>query len=183
MVEFPAMASFSVSIRLTALLCCWMVAGAVLAAGESLQQLDTALQQAKRDMLELEQRVRMQHGSPVAGSESVVVYLVADEELAFRLEQVVVELDGARVSEQRFGFPERAALRKGGAARLYSGPMLQGRHRLEVLFTGSGKDGARAAYRKRWRLEQAPGEHTVVEISLDNATFSRAPAIDMRVVD
>ncbi len=184
MIKFPAMVSVSRQICLAALLCCWAMAGVANAAGDTLQQLETSLQQARRGMLDLEEKVRAATGGGAqAGLESVAVYLTVDQDLSFRLEQAVVKLDGETVSETTFRSPQRKALRQGGAARVYSGTLLQGRHRLELIVAGAASDGGRAEYRRRWRLGQSPGRHSMVQLHLGNATFSQAPAIDMRVVD
>ncbi len=180
MIEFPVMDSLFRKTGLALLLCCGPVAAS---AAEPLQQLEADLQQAKRGMLELEERVRSLGGSGAAVLEGVTIYLTVEEELRFQPERALLRVDGERVSETIFRARQRDALRGGGAARLYSGELLQGRHRLELTIAGTSGNGGREEYRKQWRLSQQPGRSSVVWLHLDNATFSQAPTIDMRVVE
>ncbi|HFC53816.1 MAG TPA: hypothetical protein ENJ43_05230, partial [Gammaproteobacteria bacterium] len=115
MIEFPVMDSLFRKTGLALLLCCGLV---VANAAEPLQQLEADLQQAKRGMLELEERVRSAGGSGAAALEGVTIYLTIEEDLSFRPERAVVKLDGEGVSETIFRAPQRDALRRGGAARL-----------------------------------------------------------------
>ncbi len=152
-------------------------------ADERPRELDTALQQVKRDMLLLDGRIRQLTGEGRQGLESISVYLTAEPDLAFRPEKVTLKLDGKIVAEFPLYDNQRLALKKGGAAPIYRGMLLQGSHRLEALFRGKGEDGAPIEYREQWDLEQSPGSHGEVVLHLDNARFRRMPAVDMRVVD
>ncbi len=167
------------------LFCLWAGGGAIAhAVAETPQELDRALQQVKRDMLELDEKIRQLSGNGnQSGLETVSVYVSVDEDISFRLEKVRVKLNGKTVSELSFYHAQQQALRQGGAAPVHKGTLMQGKHRLEVTFIGIGKDGKRAEYQERWHLDQQPGRHSMVELHLGNSTFRQAPAIDMRVVD
>ena len=166
------------------LLCLWVVSDAVHAATEAPRELDTALQQVKRDMLGLDEKIRQLTGDgSQPGLETVSVYVSVDADISFQLEKVRLKLDGKTVSEPAFYRTQQQALKRGGAANIHTGILMQGRHRLEAIFIGTGNNGKRAEYREQWNLTQLPGRRSMVELHLRNATFSQAPAIDMRVVD
>ncbi len=156
----------------------------VCAATEAPQELDAALQQVKRDMLGLEEKIRqMESSGSQSRLETLSVYVSVDEDISFRLEKVRLKLDGKTVSESVFYATQQQALKQGGASPVYQGTLMQGKHRLEATFIGTGKNGKRAEYHEQWRLTQPPGRHGMVELHLGNSTFRQAPAIDMRVVD
>ncbi len=165
-------------------LCSCAVGGVVYAATEAPRELDLVLQQVKREMLGLDEKIRQLSGSgSQSGLETVSVYVSIDEGVSFRLEKMILKLDGKTVSELSFYSTQRQALKQGGAAPVHNGTLMQGKHRLEAIFVGTGKDGKRAEYREQWSLDQEPGRHSMVELHLGNSTFRQAPAIDMRVVD
>ncbi len=172
-------------IGLFTLVFCYCIAGGIVSAADRTpQELDAALQQVKRDMLGLDEKIRLlTGGGNQAGLETVSVYVSVDEELSFRLEKIRLKLDGKTVSEPAFHRTQWQALKQGGAANIHSGILMQGKHRLEAVFIGTGKDGKRAEYREQWSLTQSPGRHSMVELRLGNATFSQAPSINMQVVD
>jgi len=168
----------------TGFLCLCAVSGVVHAGSEAPRELDTALQQVKRDMLELDEKIRQLTGEgSQPGLETVSVYVSVEPDTSFQLEKIKLKLDGKTVSEPAFYRTQRQALKRGGAASIHTGTLMQGKHRLEAIFIGTGKNGKRAEYREQWSLTQSPGRHSMVELHLGNATFSQAPAIDLRVVD
>ena len=160
-----------------------VASGAAISAEDRPKELDAALQQVKRDMLSLNDKLQQLFAKDEQQLESISVYLSAEPDLLFRLEKVILSLDDDKVSELRFRDSHRRALKMGGVAKVYQGTLFQGSHRLEVEFLGKGEDGKLVEYRERWSLEQSPGRDGRVELHLDNARFRRTPAVDMRVVD
>ncbi len=170
--------------RAVMMLCCWVAWGTVSAGDDALQEMDTALEQAKRDMLDLDEKIRrLAHSEKHQALETLSVYVSIDSDLAFRLEKVQLKLNGKTVTEPAFYRPHWQALKQGGAACVYRGGLAQGKYRLEAIFSGREKGGRRAEYREQWNLTLRPGRNSLIELHLGNAIFSQAPAIDMRVVD
>ena len=154
----------------------------VNAANSTQLELDTALQQVKREMIELDEKIhRIDRNQPRL--ETVSVYISVDKDILFQLEKIRLKLDGKTVSETVFYNTQQQALKLGGAAPVYKGTLMQGKHRFEATFIGTGKNGKRVEHRKQWSLAQPPGQHSMVELHLGNSTFSQTPSIDMRVVD
>lgn len=165
---------------------CWccFVWSTASAADNTLRGLDAELQQVKREMLGLDEKVRLlTGGESQSAPEKISVYVSVDKDLSFQLDKVQLKLDGNTVSEYSFYHNQRNAMRLGGAANIHSETLLQGKHQLEAIFIGTGEDGKHNEYRQQWSLTQSPGLHTLIELHLGNSTFRQAPAIDMQVVD
>jgi hypothetical protein len=113
---------------------------------KQLRSLDGQVQEIKSDVLaiaselsNLEERLLYPSGTQIA----IFVSVPADD--AFRLDAVMIHIDGEPATHHIYSFKELEALQTGGVQRLYSGNVPTGGHELSVTMSGKLKGGSEFA--------------------------------------
>ena len=80
---------------------------------------------------------------------------------------VSLEIDNNKVTDHMYTQRETSALRSGGIQRLHTGNMLMGKHRLQVSFKQTQKDGSVRTHELEYKFDK--GEKTeYIEIIVDS---------------
>jgi hypothetical protein len=128
-----------------------LLAGAAHAeglTGDNMKSLDGQVQEIKSDVLDiaselqnLEERLLYPSGTQLS------IFVAVEEDRAFRLDAVKIEINGELATHHIYSFNELEALQKGGVQRAYTGNVTTGSHELLVTVIGKtdgGKDFTRS---------------------------------------
>ena len=128
-----------------------LLAGAAHAeglTGDNMKSLDGQVQEIKSDVLDiaselqnLEERLLYPSGTQLS------IFVAVEEDRAFRLDAVKIEINGELATHHIYSFNELEALQKGGVQRAYTGNVTTGNHELMVTVIGKtdgGKDFTRS---------------------------------------
>lgn len=128
-----------------------LLAGAAHAeglTGDNMKSLDGQVQEIKSDVLDiaselqnLEERLLYPSGTQLS------IFVAVEEDRAFRLDAVKIEINGELATHHIYSFNELEALQKGGVQRAYTGNVTTGNHELLVTVIGKtdgGKDFTRS---------------------------------------
>ena len=116
--------------------------------GDNMKSLDGQVQEIKSDVLDiaselqnLEERLLYPSGTQLS------VFVAVEEDRAFRLDAVKIEINGELATHHIYSFNELEALQKGGVQRAYTGNVTTGNHEMMVTVIGKtdgGKDFTRS---------------------------------------
>ena len=116
--------------------------------GDNMKSLDGQVQEIKSDVLDiaselqnLEERLLYPSGTQLS------IFVAVEEDRAFRLDAVKIEINGELATHHIYSFNELEALQKGGVQRAYTGNVTTGNHELLVTVIGKtdgGKDFTRS---------------------------------------
>lgn len=116
--------------------------GSVVSAETDEAALDTALQQLKSDVLELNRDLFiLKEDLLFPANTQVAVFLSLDVGEFFSLDAVNVKLDGKHVASHLYTDKQTDALVRGGVQRLFLGNVKNGQHEIVAVFTGRGPQG------------------------------------------
>jgi hypothetical protein len=111
-----------------------------------MQGLDEQVQEIKSDVLSIAAELnRLEERLLFPSNTQVAIFVSLAEGQTFRLDSVVIRIDGELVAQHIYSFKELEALKKGGVQRIHTGNVSTGAHRIEVSVAGKqpgGKDVA-----------------------------------------
>jgi hypothetical protein len=143
-----------------------------------MQGLDEQVQEIKSDVLSIAAELsRLEERLLFPSNTQVAVFVSLAESQTFRLDSVVIQIDGEPVAQHIYSFKELEALRKGGVQRIYTGNVSTGEHRLEVSVAGKRPGGKDVATTERFDFKKG-AEPKLVGITLA-AAESGAPSIQL----
>jgi hypothetical protein len=97
----------------------------------------------------------------------VSVFLSAAENSHINPHSVSLEIDNSKVTDHMYTQREVSALKSGGIQRLHTGNMLMGKHRLQVSFRQTQKDGSVRTHELEYKFDK--GEKAeYIEIIVDS---------------
>ena len=97
----------------------------------------------------------------------VSVFLSAAENSHINPHSVSLEIDNSKVTDHMYTQREVSALKSGGIQRLHTGNMLTGKHRLQVSFRQTQKDGSVRTHELEYKFDK--GEKAeYIEIIVDS---------------
>ena len=107
-----------------------------------MKSLDGQVQEINSDLINIESELSSLEESLLYPSNTQdAVFVSLDDEDAFRLDAVEVEIDGNLATHHIYSFNELDALRKGGVQRIYTGNVATGDHQISVTMSGKLKNG------------------------------------------
>ena len=107
-----------------------------------MKSLDGQVQEIKSDVLNIASELStLEERLLYPSNTQVAVFVSLDDEDAFRLDAVEVEIDGNLATHHIYSFKELDALRKGGVQRIYTGNVATGDHQISVTMAGKLKNG------------------------------------------
>lgn len=125
------------------LLACVATASFAQAPGtsqEEFQQLEAESRAIKSEMLDLEAELSSLEQDILYPAPSRWTVFVTSEDASPELQQITLELAGQTIASHEYSADEQAALREGGAHRLYIGNLNTGQHQINVRYNGQGED-------------------------------------------
>ncbi len=133
------------SLFVTLMLSAWPTSG--WGAGSSQQEmrsLDEQVQEIKTDVLSIATDLgQLEEHLLFPSNTQVSVFVSLSAQNAFRLDAMLIRIDGELATHHIYSFKELDALKSGGVQRIYTGNLSTGDHQLEVSLIGkleSGKD-------------------------------------------
>ncbi len=137
--------------------------------------LDEALQNLKKEVLELNRDIFiLKEDLLFPANTQVAVFLSVDVGKWFKLDSVVIEIDGRRVASHLYTEKQIDALVRGGIQRVFLGNVKNGEHEITAIYTGKDKherDVRRAASLTFNKNEKA----TYLELKIIDAQKSMQP--------
>jgi hypothetical protein len=113
-------------------------------AGDNIKSLDGQVQEIKSDVLNISSELRiLEERLLYPSGTQLAIFVSVEEQKAFRLDAVKIEIDGELATHHIYSFNELEALRKGGVQKAYTGNVVTGNHELRVTVIGKtdgGKD-------------------------------------------
>ena len=136
--------------------------------------LDEQVQEIKSDVLSIASELNhLEERLLFPSNTQVAVFVSLAEGETFRLDSVVIQIDGEPVAQHIYSFKELEALRKGGVQRIYTGNVSTGSHRLDVSVAGKQPGGKDVAATERFEFKKG-AEPKLVELTLAAAESGAA---------
>ena len=143
------------------------------AAGD--QALDEALQQLKKDVLELNRDLFiLEEELLFPANTQVAVFLSLDVGEFFQLDAVNVKIDDKDVASHLYTEKQVDALVRGGIQRLYLGNIKSGEHEIVAVFTGRGPNGRDFRRATSLSFEKMP-DAKYLELQIKDSTKLHQP--------
>lgn len=144
------------------------------ASKREMQGLDEHVQEIKSDVLSIAAELnRLEERLLFPSNTQVAVFVSLAEGQTFRLDSVLIQIDGEPVAQHIYSFKELEALQKGGVQRIYTGNVSTGEHRLEVSVAGKQPGGKDVAATERFDFKKG-AEPKLVGIKLAAAESGAA---------
>jgi hypothetical protein len=157
-----------------------LLAGPAHAADAPAAGLDSRVQQAKADVIQLNRDLLvLEEELLFPANTQVAVFLSMDVGKLFALDSVQLKLDDQLVASYLYTPAEVAALHRGGVQRLYLGNLKAGPHELVAFFTGQGpheRDYKRGA---TLRFDKATGTR-LIELRIRDSQGKLQPEFDVK---
>lgn len=110
-------------------------------ANENLNALVSEADKIKQDIIKINQELyRFQEALLYPSNTQLAIFLSYDDNSAFLLDSIEINLDGKLVSSALYRETEVDALKKGGIQRVFLGSLSDGKHKLAIQFNGQGRN-------------------------------------------
>ena len=143
--------------------------------------LDTRIQQAKADLVQLERDLLvLEEELLFPANTQLAVFLSMDVGRLFQLESVQLRLDDRPIASHLYTPHEVAALHRGAVQRLHLGHLKAGKHVLTAFFTGQGpheRDYRRGA---TLEFEKSAGAR-LIELQIRDVQAKLQPEFQVKV--
>jgi len=121
-----------------------------------MRSLDEQVQEVKSDVLSIATDLgRLEERLLYPSNTQVAVFVSVPDDDAYRLDSVMLEVDGEPVAHYIYSFKELEALQSGGVQRLYTGNVPTGEHSLNVTYTGQLKSGKEFSRNDQFLFDKA----------------------------
>ena len=156
-------------------------APAAPAAAPALTALDTRIQQAKADVIQLNRDLLvLEEELLFPANTQVALFVSMDVGKLFQLDSVQIKLDDKIVTNYLYTPLEVQALHRGGVQRVYLGNLRAGTHELVAFFTGQGPH--ERDYKRGATIKFDKGtEPKYIELQIKDSAGKLQPEFDVKV--
>jgi len=157
------------------------VAPAAEAPGTTAASLDTRIQQAKADVIQLNRDLLvLEEELLFPANTQLAVFVSMDVGKLFQLESVQLKLDDKPIVHALYTPHEVQALHRGGVQRLHLGHLKAGKHVLTAVFTGQGPH--ERDYRRATTIEfDKPAGAKFIELQIRDLQAKLQPEFQVKV--
>lgn len=143
--------------------------------------LDTRIQQAKADVIQLNRDLLvLEEELLFPANTQLAVFVSMDVGKLFQLESVQLKLDDKLIANYLYTPHEVQAFHRGGVQRLHLGHLKAGKHVLTAVFTGQGPH--ERDYRRATTLEfDKPAGAKFIELQIRDLQAKRQPEFQVKV--
>jgi len=111
-------------------------------SGDDTKSLDGQVQEIKADVLDIAAELgNLEERLLYPSNTQLAIFVAVADERPFRLDSVMIEIDGQLATHHIYSFKELEALQKGGVQRAYTGNVMTGSHELRVTINGKRGGG------------------------------------------